>query len=240
MEGAYPFLTAQWRNLVMFNYEVNPALLIDRVPTGTTLDFFQGKTYVSLVGFQFLESRILGAPIPFHQDFEEINLRFYVRCASGAEVRTGVVFICEVVPRAFVGGMARLLYREPYTIAPIKSEVRALGGASPAVTYEWEANGRWNRLSADAMGPGAPPAAGSLDEFLTVRHWGYNGQPRSDTLEYRVEHPPWTLWRASRSSVEAELQSLCGAELGRELNQPACVILAEGSPVTIYWRTRLS
>ena len=43
--------------------------------------------YVSLVGFRFLNTRVLGVSIPFHRDFDEVNLRFYVRRNIGSEVR---------------------------------------------------------------------------------------------------------------------------------------------------------
>jgi hypothetical protein len=73
-----PFLTVQWRHLVMLNSEVESSALTGRVPGGTELDTWRGRTYLSLVGFLFLDTRVLGVPIPFHRDFEEVNLRFYV------------------------------------------------------------------------------------------------------------------------------------------------------------------
>lgn len=237
-EGAYPFLTAQWRNLVMANYEVDPAVLIDYVPPGTTLDFWQGKTYVSLIGFQFLDTRVLGAPVPFHQDFEEVNLRFYVRRVAADEIRPGVVFISEIVPRPVVGGMARLLYREPYIVAPMRSAVTS--DPPPDVTYEWQAHNRWHTIAASAGGPGAPPEPRSLEEFITDRHWGYNGERGRDTLEYRVEHPRWNVWHAHQSHVDADFASFCQADVARHLHRPASLFLADGSSVTIYWRTRVT
>ena len=74
-----PFLTARWRYLAMLNYEVPPEALAPLVPAGTELDSWQGKTFVSVVGFLFLDTRVLGIAIPGHRDFEEVNLRFYVR-----------------------------------------------------------------------------------------------------------------------------------------------------------------
>src|SRR5712671_5141866 len=124
-EPSRPFLSAQWRNLIMLTYAVDPARIIDRVPAGTTLDSWRGQALVSLVGFHFLDTKVLGAPVPFHQDFEEVNLRFYVRHVAGDEVRRGVVFIRELVPRPMVGGMARLLYREPYQVVPMRSKVHS-------------------------------------------------------------------------------------------------------------------
>src|SRR5438045_8438300 len=104
-EATRPFLTAQWRNLVILTYAVDPARIIDLVPAGTTLDWWRRQALVSLLAFQFLDTRILGTPIPFHQDFEEVNLRFYVRRSTDEGVRPGVVFLPELVPRPLVGGL---------------------------------------------------------------------------------------------------------------------------------------
>src|SRR5437763_10850113 len=143
-DQARPFLTAEWRNLLMIHWEVDPRWLSDRVPIGTTLDFCQGKTYVGLVGFQFQQTKVLGTPVPFHQDFEEVNLRFYVRRVVDDEVRNGVVFICECVPRQMVGGMARLLYREPYVVLPMKSSIQP--GPPAEVQFAWQTGQRWNSV----------------------------------------------------------------------------------------------
>ena len=93
-----PFLTAEWRSLAMLNYEIDPAALAPFVPAGTELDQWQGKTYVSMVGFMFLNTRVMGISIPFHANFEEVNLRFYVRRQAPDGTRRGVVFIKETRP----------------------------------------------------------------------------------------------------------------------------------------------
>ena len=63
----------------MLNYIVDPALIKRLIPAGTEIDYENGETFVSVVGFLFLDTRLLGVPIPLHRDFEEVNLRFYVR-----------------------------------------------------------------------------------------------------------------------------------------------------------------
>src|SRR5687767_6630261 len=133
-EGSRPFLTAQWRNLLMVTYAVDPAAVIERVPAGSTPDPWRGQALVSVIGVQFPETKVVGAPIPFHQDFEEVNLRFYVRRGMEGQPRPGVVFIREMVPRPIVGGMARLLYREPYLVVPMRSKVAP--GPPPDVEYQ--------------------------------------------------------------------------------------------------------
>ena len=107
-----PFLTAEWRSLAMLNYVVDPALLAPMVPRGTELDSFDGRTYMSLVGFRFERTRVRGIWIPLHSDFDEVNLRFYVRRRVSGEIRRGVVFIREVVPRWAIAAVARAVYGE--------------------------------------------------------------------------------------------------------------------------------
>src|SRR5262245_60741200 len=119
------FLTAEWRHLVMLNYEIDPAALRARVPAGTELDSWNGKTFVSLVGFRVLRTRVLGVPVLFHRSsigkgisrtswgsFEEVNLRFYVRRRAPEGWRRGVVFVKEIVPKAAVAAVARWVYNE--------------------------------------------------------------------------------------------------------------------------------
>src|ERR1700693_3806285 len=118
------FLSAEWRDLVMLNYEVEPNLLSRYVPPGTALDSFKGRTYLSLVGFRFCRTKLLGClPIPFHANFDEVNLRFYVRRKEGSEDRRGVVFIAEVVPRYAIAATARFLYEENYRYCPMSHHV---------------------------------------------------------------------------------------------------------------------
>jgi uncharacterized protein len=221
----------------MLTYAVDARALIDLVPAGTTLDSYHGKALVSLLGFQFLDTKVLGAPVPFHQDFEEVNLRFYVKRVVDGNVRHGVVFLCEIVPRPVVGGMARLLYREPYIIAPMRSTVA--DGATPDAEYNWQIRGRWHQIAARADQGGAPPAPGSIEEFVTVRHWGYNGEAGKDTLEYKVDHPPWRVWKAKDVRADVNPAAICGSEVARQLHDPVSALVADGSSVTIHWRTQI-
>ena len=100
------FLTAKWHDLIMVNYEVDPKLLEPRVPLGTELDLQDGKCFVSLVGFMFLDTRVMEFLVPFHVNFEEVNLRFYVKRETEDELRRGVVFIKEIVPKSAIAAVA--------------------------------------------------------------------------------------------------------------------------------------
>jgi uncharacterized protein YqjF (DUF2071 family) len=182
------FLSARWESLVMLSWEVDPALLQRRVPRGTQLDLWEGKAFVSAVGFWFAGTRLLGVPIPFHQSFEEVNLRFYVGRQGPEGWRRGVCFVRELVPRAAVAALARWTYNEPYLALPMDHQA-SLGGAEGQAEYRWRHGGRWQRLAASVSGPARPAAPGSAEEFITEHYWGYTGQRDGGTVEYRVEHP---------------------------------------------------
>src|SRR3954468_20670393 len=117
------FLAAEWRYLAMLNYQVDPAILHPHLPRGTELDIWNGRHYISLVGFRFLNTRVLGVPIPFHRNFEEVNLRFYVRRKGPEGWRRGVVFIAEIVPRFAIAAVARLFYNENYVALPTRHKL---------------------------------------------------------------------------------------------------------------------
>jgi uncharacterized protein YqjF (DUF2071 family) len=222
------FLTGAWRHLVMLNYEVDPALLAAHVPAGTEADTWRGRTFASVVGFRFEDTRVFGVPIPLHRNFEEVNLRFYVRRSSGAEVRRGVVFIKELVPRHAIAAVARAMYNEPYEALAMRSEV-----SPESASYAWQLEGRWHRCGAKALAPAAVPAPGSLEEFITEHYWGYTRQKDGSTIEYRVTHPQWAV-AAARPEMDADLAALYGPELASQLRDPASCFLAAGSEIAVH------
>ncbi len=143
-----PFLTAEWRHLAMVHYAIDPRVLAPFVPRGTELDDWHGTTFVSLVGFLFLRTRVLGVPIPCHRDFEEVNLRFYVRRRTNDGWRRAVSFVREIVPRRAIAVTARLLYGEPYVALPMRHRIdRTPGEEMPrGVSYAWWSKRREHRL----------------------------------------------------------------------------------------------
>ena len=229
--SARRFLTAQWRNLLMLNYAVDPAILVPLVPAGTVLDQHAGLTYLSLVAFQFRDTRLLGMRIPFHHTFEEVNLRFYVRRECPDNLRRAVVFIKELVPRRAIALVARALYNEPYHALPMRHMVR---GEPPSVAYSWRLDGAWQTVAADARGTAAIPGAASHEAFITEHYWGYTRQRGGGTLEYRVEHPRWRVWPATLTCTPQRLEAIYGAPFAAALTSPASVLVAEGSQVTVY------
>ena len=235
------FLRAEWRHLAMLNYRVPAPLLEPLVPRGVELDLFENALYVSIVGFLFEKTRILGVGIPFHVDFEEVNLRFYVRRTVDGEVRRGVTFIRELVPRWAIASTARALYNEPYLTRPMRHRISRERDFLSAVEYAWNADGRWTTLRAAVEGAPRELVAGSKEEFITEHYWGYTRQRDGGTVEYRVDHPSWRVWRATTASLEGNLASVFGdAFAGVLAGPPDSAFVADGSAVTVYSPARIS
>lgn len=234
MPEARIFLTARWFHLAMLNYEVDPSILEKLVPAGTELDTFDGRTFVSMVGFQFLDTRVLGVSVPFHRSFDEVNLRFYVRRSAEDGVRRGVVFVKEIVPRAAIAWVARRLYNENYVALPMSHEDQVGGDPEPRVTYRWEHAGRLHHLGVRVAGSPYLPEEDGEESFITEHYWGYVCQRAGGTLEYGVEHPRWKVWRASEAELDCDVSSLYGAPFAPFLaGRPSSAFLAEGSAVMV-------
>lgn len=232
------FLTAEWKNLVMLNYAVDASLLERFVPAGTELDSFEGSTYLSLVGFEFNRTRIFGLPVPFHQAFEEVNLRFYVRRSS----KRGVVFIRELVPRRAVAAIARLAFNENYSCVPMshRIETRAEGGVAEA-EYAWGSGSDRCLMRIETEGPSFIPVDGSASQFITEHYWGYAAQPGAGCLEYEVQHARWRIKSAKRAELSGSLAGPYGVEMAQALmRNPDSAFLAEGSPVTVFKGLRIN
>ncbi len=206
-----PFLTANWRYLAMLNFVVDPKIVAPLVPPGTELDFENGETFLSVVGFLFLDTRLLGLPIPLHRDFEEVNLRFYVRKKSADTWRRGVV---------------------------LKHEIEHVD-PKLKVEYSWRRGCKWESLKMSASGEPQAIAAGSHAEFITEHYWGYT-RVRAGCSEYQVEHPRWKIWNANDFEFRGDTAALYGPQFVETLSAPPrSAFIAEGSPITIEGRSIL-
>jgi uncharacterized protein YqjF (DUF2071 family) len=231
------FLTADWRYLAMLNFVADPKLLEALLPRGTELDFHEGRTFLSIVGFLFLDTRVLGLPIPLHRDFEEVNLRFYVRRKNVDDWRRGVVFVRELVPRQAIALVARTFYGEPYSALRMRHRLQHRDGNVMA-EYQWRRGKRWETLAMTASGEPQGAVQGSHEEFITEHYWGYTAR-RSGLSEYRVEHPRWRLWPAQTTRFEADVATLYGPQFVEALSAPpASAFIAEGSHVEVLRTTR--
>jgi uncharacterized protein YqjF (DUF2071 family) len=237
------FLTAEWRYLVMLNYEIDPDILHPLVPKGTELDTWDGRTFVSVVGFQFLNTRVIGLSIPFHTNFEEVNLRFYVRYQGREGWRRGVVFIKELVPRRAITAVARLLYNENYQTLPMRHTLKIEtinGEQTMQVAYGWRPGGQWQGMQIQARGAPNPLIPGSEEEFITEHYWGYTTQRDGSTAEYQVEHPPWNVWTATEIKFNCDVARLYGQQYAEALQaEPTSAFLADGSAIIVRRGQRL-
>lgn len=227
------FLSAEWRKLIMANYEIAPSILEKYVPAGTELDSWENKYYISLVGFMFLNTKVLGIKIPFHTNFPEVNLRFYVKHRSGKEWKRGVVFINEFVPKAAITFIANTLYKERYVTYKMKHHWYI--GDRLKIGYFWKNKSKWNGLEVTANPNVYSLQAGSKEEFITEHYWGYSSTDQNKTGEYKVQHPKWDLYPVEQYTIDCDFAELYGNNFAI-LNgqQPASVFLAEGSPISVY------
>ena len=214
----------------MANYEVAPELLEDRVPHGVSLDFHEGRLFVSLVGFMFLDTRVLGVPVPFHINFEEVNLRFYVKRETSDEIRRGVCFVKEIVPRYAIATVARVLYGEPYEcwrMSHTKTETE--------VSYRWQNNEGANCLKVEIDKDLGVPQENSHGEFIIEHYWGYTKRGANRTDEYKVEHPKWELFSVKNEQIKVDFGQTYGEKFAF-LNdaKPFSVLLAKGSEIAVY------
>jgi uncharacterized protein YqjF (DUF2071 family) len=233
-----PFLTANWRYLAMLNFVVDPSLVAPLVPVGTELDFDNGETFVSVVGLLFLDTRLLGLPIPLHRDFEEVNLRFYVRKKSADTWRRGVVFVRELVPRRAIATIARVFYGEPYLAVPMSHSIDHVD-LKLSVEYSWKRGRKSESLKMSASGEPQTIPAGSHAEFITEHYWGYTAI-RSGCSEYRVEHSRWKTWNAETFELRADVAALYGDQFAETLiSRPRSAFIADGSPIQVLLREQL-
>lgn len=224
----------------MINYEIEPDALRPFVPRGTELDSWNGKTFVSLVGFMFLETRVLGWRLPFHHSFEEVNLRFYVRRKASDGWRRGVVFIKEIVPRRAIATVARVVYNENYVAMPMRHLIE-VDDKTGRVEYGWHHQGSWNHLRVMTTGEAQVLREGSEEEFITEHYWGYAAQRGGGSVEYQVEHPRWRVWQTSSRSLACDVKSIYGQAFAGALDtEPSSAFLALGSEIIVRRGARLS
>jgi len=233
------FLKAAWRKLAIANYKIDPTILQKYLPAGTEFDSWQGTHYVSLVAFMFLNTKMLGMTIPFHINFEEANLRFYVKRKEGKEWKRGVVFIKEIVPKFAISFVANTVYGEHYATHCMKhhwteEEVKRV------VSYEWKVKKEWQKISVEADLELAEIKEGSEEEFITEHYWGYSKINDRATTEYEVTHPKWQHYPVTNYEVQVDFGKNYGKEFQFLTNQaPLSVMLAEGSIITVESKKKL-
>ena len=227
------FLTAEWNDLAMFNYEIDPKILENFVPKGTELDLWNGKCYISLIGFMFENVKVLGIKVPFHVNFEEVNLRFYVKRFENGIWKRGVVFVKEIVPKHAITIVANTLYNEHYQTLKMRHS-RTQNETSKSFQYEWFKDAKWNSISMTTEKNAIPIESNSEAEFITEHYFGYTNYNAQKSIEYAVSHPRWEQLQVIESKINVDFESIYGKDFKflQDL-KPTSEFLAIGSKITI-------
>jgi uncharacterized protein len=228
---AKTFLEAEWRKLAMANFAVDPQVLKPFVPHKTELDLWNNTCYLSLVGFMFLQTKVKGFKVPFHVNFEEVNLRFYVKYKDGVEWKRGVVFIKEIVPRSAITLLANTLYNENYQTLPMSHKWETIDNAL-SIEYCWKKH-KWHSFKVVTERECHDMQSGSEEEFITEHFWGYTKSGQK-TAEYGVEHPRWQVYKMLDFKIDVDF----GLTYGKQFEfinseKPLSVFLAEGSEIRV-------
>lgn len=227
------FLIAEWRKLAMANYVVDKQILEKHVPFGTELDLFKGKCYVSLVGFMFKNTKLLGIKIPYHTNFEEVNLRFYVKRFEDGEWKRGVVFIKEIVPKRALTFIDNTVYKENYETMPMKHSWKE-DSSSRLVEYNWTKNGRNNSFRVRATLEANNLIPESETEFITEHYWGYAKISSKKSNEYEVRHPRWKVYQVLDYDIDVDFGLVYGMDFDFLTGKsPDSIMLAEGSEISV-------
>lgn len=227
------FLIAEWTNLIMANYALDPDLLTPYLPAGTALDLWQGQCYASVVAFHFGNTRVRGVRIPFHVNFEEVNLRFYVSRQVGGQWRRGVVFVKEFVPRRAIVWVANGLFHEHYARFRMWHSAKN-DGTEISFEYGLHAGGRAHCMRARVKAYEQPLIPGSFEAFIAEHYYGYSRINSEETMEYEVRHPVWTTLPLVSFEIDIEYVTLHGEALGNALRVAEPVVfVARGSEVSV-------
>jgi hypothetical protein len=236
------FLSARWEWLVMMNYSVDVEILKPHLPPHTEPDLFEGKALVSVVGFLFNNTKVLGIPWPLHTKFEEVNLRYYIKHYDGKEWKRGVGFISEIVPKVIISIMANRLYNEHYSTALMKHSINIEPGEIK-VSFEWKkGKADWNSLQVTAENKPMAIEPNSEAWFILEHYQGYNKLNENTTIEYAVEHASWDIYPVKDYNLQADIQGLYGKDFAPFIAgiQPQSVFLARGSDVIVRKPVRIT
>jgi uncharacterized protein len=230
------FLKANWENIIMANYALAPEVLQPFLPRGVELDLYNGKAYVSLVGFMFKDTTIFKIPIPYFGTFEEINLRFYVKRKDGDIEKRGVVFINETIPYKIVAWMANKLYKEHYTTIPTKHSIK-INDDNKQIEYYWKINKVWNSIVVNATTENTEMQKDSFEEYIFEHYFGYTKIDEANTEEYTISHPSWKINSITNYKINCDFEAMYGKPFAQLSDKkPDSIFIAEGSSVSVDWK----
>ena len=224
-----PFLTAEWTHVTNITYAVDPSHLEPFLPKGLELDTIDGNAFVSLVPFNFFNTRIRNIKIPFHVNFPETNLRFYVKHNG----RRGVSFLREYVPKFFVAFVANTVYNERYSLARMKNTLE-VSASEISMRYELSAKGKSFFVETKADNKPWVPGPDSIEHFFKEHELGFTGAS-GNTRYYLVEHPVWEAYPVRSVSMNIDFGILFGKEWEFLNNEkPYSTLFVKGSEIKVF------
>jgi hypothetical protein len=227
------FLTAEWRKLLFINYTVEPKLLEEYVPKGTVLDTFNGKCFISVIGFMFKNTKVLGCKMPGLHTFEEVNLRFYVKREEGGVVKRAAVFIQEMVPKRFLSFVANTVYHEHYITCPMSHQWE-MTPEKINVSYSWMVKEIPQSIFVKAKNELKSFIDNSEIEFISEHYYGYTKYNEYKTYEFQVTHPRWQYYEVENYHLNLDFELNYGKKFAHLTQQkPDSVFLMEGSAITV-------
>ncbi len=234
------FLKAEWRKLAMINYTIDSEILTPYIPKGTVLDLWNEKCYVSIVGFMFINTKILSIKVPGHINFEEVNLRFYVKRLENNVWKRGVVFIKEIVPKRALSFIANTIYNEHYETNPMTHHWKNIDD-NLNVLYQWQSKNQLNSIKIESTNKLVPIEEGSEAEFISEHYWGYAKVNNKSTNEYEVTHPRWEMYPVKSYDIDINFEEVYGKNFAHlQKMKPSSVFLAEGSKIGVENKKKIS
>ena len=179
-----PVMRQSWDDLFFLHWEYAAEAIQSRLPAGLTVDTFEGKAYLGVVGFRMNAVRPLGLPaLPWLSYFNELNVRTYVRDASG---EPGVWFFSLDCDRAPAVVIARAGFGLPYehaamSFGPGLAQSCRRQGEQETAQYAWSA------VSSPQI---ATP--GSL-EFHLAERYSFFSVRGGRLVRGQVHHAPYEL-----------------------------------------------
>jgi uncharacterized protein YqjF (DUF2071 family) len=201
-------MTQTWRDLLFAHWRVPAAQLLPKIPSGLTLDLFEGEAWVAVVPFWMSNVAPRGMPpLPWLSAFPELNVRTYVRVGD----KPGVFFFSLDASNPVIVATARLLFSLPYFTATMNVDVGGIG-----VTYESRRKRSGGRVQLSGsyrpIGPVFAPQPETLEYFLTERYCLYTIRRRSVVI-VDIHHPPWPLQLAEASFAVNTMAEASGIPL---------------------------
>lgn len=170
----------EWNNTIFLHYQVNVSELEKFLPKGLEIDLYDGKPWLSVVAFTMEKIRPKNLPSfsPI-SNFEEINIRTYVRSNN----KTEVYFLSIEGGKGLSCKVAKFLSELPYKYSKIKrteNSYRARNSEfDDRLDIEFEVGKKLNKKT-------------KLDKWLTERYALFQDSNQAIN-KFEIHHLEWPI-----------------------------------------------